>query len=481
MNITKALSKISLVKHEDMNLRKQRVIRMKSLPDEDAGIVFWEDFCDLHGWPKTPNITNLHRYDEVFVKDKEKEINRRLGLNNDDEGYLSGHDLFIKPVLKKIQARILPSHQMLKTLFRPSILTLPPELLFMIVTSFHSKQDLHACTLVNRAWHYTFNPFLWVDIIRHAPVYKPNPFVRSIATTGSLKRYARLIQTLNIDLWDDDIERLMSAAPKRFPWLHSIELKGDLFADDLIASLLRKCSRRYGGVGLRKLVLSICEYVYEFRDSYAFGEESVEALKEHYSTLEVFRVQVPAFSSKEIQELLCSAPRLQEFNILPESRSWSLDEFMPSLNAHDIVQSSWVCLSLKIFGCPITGVPRPISKKGGIELQRQIYSQLARLKYLQELRLGISYDASDGWSSRRYDKNYDRQYDCLAMSLKSGLDLLSGLKELRVADLDDMNVGIDGENEQKWIAQHWPRVQVYTSDYCAESDDDSQMSESSDR
>ncbi|KAF9914318.1 hypothetical protein BX616_008538 [Lobosporangium transversale] len=28
---------------------------MKSLSDEDAGIVFWEDFCDANGWNRTPN------------------------------------------------------------------------------------------------------------------------------------------------------------------------------------------------------------------------------------------------------------------------------------------------------------------------------------------------------------------------------------------------------------------------------------------
>ncbi|KAG0315817.1 hypothetical protein BGZ99_007245 [Dissophora globulifera] len=73
---------------------------MNSLPDEDAGLVFWEDFCDLHSWPKTPTGENIRRYKEVFVNDMEKKLNRRRGLTKGDRGYRSGDDFFIKPVLR---------------------------------------------------------------------------------------------------------------------------------------------------------------------------------------------------------------------------------------------------------------------------------------------------------------------------------------------------------------------------------------------
>ncbi|KAG9060876.1 hypothetical protein KI688_007945 [Linnemannia hyalina] len=106
MTVKKILSRRSLGKQEDKDYRRQRSIRMKSLPDEDAGVVFWEDFCDLHDWPKTPTTANIHRYIEVFVNDEEKKINRRRGLTKGDKGYLSGHDLFIKPVLR-FKARLL--------------------------------------------------------------------------------------------------------------------------------------------------------------------------------------------------------------------------------------------------------------------------------------------------------------------------------------------------------------------------------------
>ncbi|KAI1291444.1 hypothetical protein EDD11_008925 [Mortierella claussenii] len=101
----KILSRCSLTKDEDKGHRRQRSIRMISLPDEDAGVVFWEDYCDFYDWPKTPNSANIRRYTEVFVNEKEKKINRRRGLTKDDKGYLSGHVLFVKPVLR-LQAQL---------------------------------------------------------------------------------------------------------------------------------------------------------------------------------------------------------------------------------------------------------------------------------------------------------------------------------------------------------------------------------------
>ncbi|KAG0280374.1 hypothetical protein BGZ96_001577 [Linnemannia gamsii] len=106
MEIRKILSRSSLTSHEDRCYQLQRSDRMKSLPDEDAGVVFWEDFCGLHGWPKMPTYANIHKYIEVFVNVEEEKINQRLGLSKGDEGYRSGHDLFTKPVLR-LKAQLL--------------------------------------------------------------------------------------------------------------------------------------------------------------------------------------------------------------------------------------------------------------------------------------------------------------------------------------------------------------------------------------
>ncbi|KAG0038223.1 hypothetical protein BGZ83_003181, partial [Gryganskiella cystojenkinii] len=49
---------------------------------------------------------NICRYIDIFVNKEEKRINRRLGLAKGDKGYVSGHALFIHPILRR-QARIL--------------------------------------------------------------------------------------------------------------------------------------------------------------------------------------------------------------------------------------------------------------------------------------------------------------------------------------------------------------------------------------
>ncbi|KAF9122199.1 hypothetical protein BGW39_009970 [Mortierella sp. 14UC] len=55
------------------------------------------------------------------------------------------------------------------------------------------------------------------------------------------------------------------------------------------------------------------------------------------------------------------------------------------------------------------------------------------------------------------------------MTVESGLDLLKGLKELRVVDLSDLEVYVDGEPEQSWFKEHWPLAKIITTDYTERS------------
>ncbi|KAG9319081.1 hypothetical protein KVV02_008154, partial [Mortierella alpina] len=298
----------------------------------------------------------------------------------------------------------------------------------MLLSFLDGKQDLHSCTLVNRDWHNVFNPILWREIESHCDTEGLSPFVCSVAAARSLKKYGRHIQRLRIKCIGEDFQVFLTVAPSRFSRLHSIELMGHLDNDDRIADLLQRCSRRRGGVGLRRVIFDF----YDYEDDggvFAFGKKSVEALKEHFSTLEVFCVENPEFSSKDIQELL-----------------WSLaapsEEYLALISNEDFTA---------------------------------VYSQLARLTHLEVLRMGIPYDTENMYY-HRYDKACDRQYDCLAMSLESGLDLLGGLESLQVVALEDMEVGINDENEQKWVVEHWPRVRVLTTDFGTDRDDDSQLS-----
>ncbi|KAF9898296.1 hypothetical protein EC991_000311, partial [Linnemannia zychae] len=104
-----------------------------------------------------------------------------------------------------------------------------------------------------------------------------------------------------------------------------------------------------------------------------------------------------------------------------------------------------------------------------IAIQRLVYAKLARLTKLRELRLGFPLDTSVR-NYHRGDKEYYQQYGCLAMTLESGLDLLKGLKELRVVGLEDMEVYIDDDKEKTWFAQNWPNAVLKTDVYTTDKD-----------
>jgi hypothetical protein len=242
-------------------------------------------------------------------------------------------------------------------------------------------------------------------------------------------------------------------------------------SDDLIASFIRKApSSAVGGdgSGLRRLEIDRFEVFGEF------GACSTEALLEHASTLEVVRLDmVPLMDSKVIQQFLCSAPRLKEFDIIGGER---VVEGV-FLDAHDVVSSDWVCTELEVFRCQIGGIPRPditreiagrpaidFIKEGtlqeSLDLQRGVYMQLGRLTKLKELTLGVIDRAS--WANYGEDDERYFQYDCLAMTLESGLDLLKGLKELWIVDLADMEESIFSLDEERaWVKKNWPRVRGF--------------------
>ncbi|KAF9120644.1 hypothetical protein BGW39_011203 [Mortierella sp. 14UC] len=88
-----------------------------------------------------------------------------------------------------------------------------------------------------------------------------------------------------------------------------------------------------------------------------------------------------------------------------------------------------------------------------------------RLIKLRELRLGLPVDPICYPDYQHGDREIYRQYDCLAMTLDSGLDLLRDLKELQIVGLEDMEVYIDGDKEQTWFAEHWPHATIGYEDY----------------
>ncbi|KAF9117789.1 hypothetical protein BGW39_001798, partial [Mortierella sp. 14UC] len=344
--------------------------------------------------------------------------------------------------------------------------SLPEELQEMIAT-YLTQHDFALCARVCQAWQRFFTPLVW----RHVET-NPN-FMRKLswddtflqsARSGALKTHGQWIQSICLGCYPDFIQKFLLYSPATFPRLTSLTFCNPE-RDDVIEDFISRASR---GSGLKRLD------IVGFSGFADFGGGATDALLLHASTLEVLRLDmVPAASSKDIQQLLSSAPKLREFDIIGHERDTDNDEIF--LDARDVVSSDWVCTGLEVFACRIGGIPRPditrqidgepASKyvKSGtlqesIDLHRGVYAQLGRLTRLRELTLGVSIKATWGYNSRTNERF--RLYDCPAMSLASGMDMLKELRQLESVRLRDMEVSIMDDEERAWSKEHWPKVEV---------------------
>ncbi|KAF9285551.1 hypothetical protein BGZ88_009489 [Linnemannia elongata] len=122
----------------------------------------------------------------------------------------------------------------------------------------------------------------------------------------------------------------------------------------------------------------------------------------------------------------------------------------------ELVSVDWACTGLEVFGCRSEEYHDRTSLVDSEALPRLSWSRprqnwraLRPCYKVREVR-------------RHLDHNF---YDCLAMSLESGLDLLANLGDLRRVDLEDMSVEIGNPAEQAWVAEHWPLATVVYARY----------------
>jgi hypothetical protein len=344
--------------------------------------------------------------------------------------------------------------------------TLPSEIQVR-VASFVPPPDRYSCLRVCRKWNHLFIPFLWRHIKSNAWCLDwEDLFLQNVAS-GSLRTHGHYIKSVKFNCRNDFLDKFLELAPSTFPRLTSAKLSGPIKSDDIIADFIRRCTR-----GLRRLEIvyspnKVEDYNVRHVD---FGAKSADALFGHVATLKVFRVEAPKFTSKEIQRFLCSAPKLKEFYILPKLRNSKVMEC--SLDANDVVGADWVCTDLRVFGCQVTRIPRvelpskyidsvyPVLKKGtpqeSTDLQHRVYKQLGRLVRLEELQLGIPLDTKCKVYDR-WDRLFHRQYDCLAMTLESGVDLMRDCKRIRLVCLYSM-AAYFGEEDKQWMEEHWPEL-----------------------
>ncbi|KAG0312061.1 hypothetical protein BGZ97_011466 [Linnemannia gamsii] len=226
---------------------------------------------------------------------------------------------------------------------------------------------------------------------------------------------------------------------------------------------------------------------------YELGPLTAEALTNHCSTLETLDLRMATgLTSALMLQILSSSPRLHTFRTLiddyaHDNKYWNKEETY--ISAVDFIDADpvsntfkpWACEStLKIFRAKISGIPRPDIKItfGGHDLeegmvleevyhgqsqdiQSRVYDRLARLTRLENLELGN--EDRDLKSEIFYDDYCEgderfQQYECLSMTLESGLWRLEGLKDLRVLSVVRMEERI-GDDEKQWMKQHWPKIE----------------------
>ncbi|KAK3811096.1 MAG: hypothetical protein J3Q66DRAFT_443350 [Benniella sp.] len=171
-------------------------------------------------------------------------------------------------------------------------------------------------------------------------------------------------------------------------------------------------------------------------------------------------VAVYGITDRDIVQLLACCPNLRGFvyhGLSPDNgQSGGIDAQFFIDQDHDSGSlKPWICeTSLRELEIRIQGIPRPDVKESkviedypghGREIQQQVYDRLARFINLETFRLG---------GSRLYPETC-----CLEMSLESGLDRISGLKELKELDVSFMRTWI-GEEEVKWMVKHWSKLCV---------------------
>ncbi|KAF9348400.1 hypothetical protein BGX34_002501, partial [Mortierella sp. NVP85] len=212
-----------------------------------------------------------------------------------------------------------------------------------------------------------------------------------------------------------------------------------------------------------------------------FGEQSWEALSRHTPTLENFTMVGWCYQDGVgLRPFFTSFPRLRSFVTLAETGKDHLK--INAINANDWIHQDsfsgaltpWPCeYTLTDLRISICGIPRqdithdsngrkrlPVVEESspgeGRKIQHQVYERLARFVNLEVLWLGInSYYYEDPPRLLRKVMNY--QYECLEMSLESGLDQLEGLKRLQVLNISLMATRI-GRKEAQWMAEQWPRL-----------------------
>ncbi|KAF9933852.1 hypothetical protein FBU30_004248 [Linnemannia zychae] len=286
-----------------------------------------------------------------------------------------------------------------------------------------------------------------------------------------VRRCCRL-QSLSADLFTENALTLLSSTLQAScPDLKELSLRcmtGVSQDDGQIAELIQS-SRAWKQIS--------------FSYFHGLGPLSTMALVQppHSTTLETLILkECDGLCSEDIQAVLSSCVNLRIFQAMTSNGSAFSSTVY--LDVNEMIDSPWVCLKLEKLKLVITGIARPDLKEDqygkkltgplhdgsiqGYEMQQIVYSQLGQLTRLQELWLGHDdpdLDDEENYHQTEVEGQWkyidpDEQFECLEFSMRSGLGLLEELKELRVLNIDRMNVRV-GMSEVQWMADRWPKLE----------------------
>ncbi|KAG0013239.1 hypothetical protein BGZ80_011206 [Entomortierella chlamydospora] len=209
---------------------------------------------------------------------------------------------------------------------------------------------------------------------------------------------------------------------------------GSKLTDGDIAEIIGSCRAS----GLRSFCMT--------SGRHAAGLQVMRRLCANYATLVKIRVDLEGLEPfKFVQELLASCPNLRRLHVEERVPGNTTGRFA----VREILRKPWVCTNLESFSIPLAGIYGIIegeeNESQGKDYHRDLYTQLAKLARLQELSVGflLCYERMCKTSPR--------------FSLKSGLEILEGLKELRSLTLHYM-VNDTQRQELEWMCEHWSKL-----------------------
>lgn len=364
------------------------------------------------------------------------------------------------------------------------------------------------------------------DLVIHSPF---NPTRQSPVAAHTLKRFienlSKTIRSININFLVDKtcvLDADLGYSCQKHSLLERLAIRMDLtgMEEFVLLEFFKSCSKNLRSIQLGECVHLTNERLYREVDRLGLNKEldrgflntlpdhilasvvsrsqswrlidlrnsncgvlTLTAIARHCQELEVLYTgdDTTMMSSPELHKILCNATKLLELHA-----NSNCEEGAPQnsqLQALDVISSTWVCQSLKIFKADIVGIPRPDVEfqqdgqpvqgalhTGTVEeshdFQRRVLGQLGALTELEELGLGafaIDIGNEGAWvedeevgGMRYLDRDF--QLTCLEMSLASGLDFLAGLKKLRVLDVSRIAHRI-GPIELEWMQTNWPRLE----------------------